>query len=552
MDEKHLELLLDRYFDSQLEPTEKAELETLLLQYPAARKLFWERSGWDTLYHEWGSEHWGRESLKVLPTEPNPRTVVFGPWTRRVAGAAAAAVLVLGGVWIQPRIARFSKELAMTKGEGAPSPETRPQVVGYALLKGAADVEWKDPQEARSVGTLLPAGWLRLNAGTVQLEFLSGARLLLEGPAELRIDSQTEVFCQSGKLSAYVPTQARGFKVQTPQLDLVDLGTAFGLHVQGGQSQEVHVFEGLVELSQRAQSAPAQRIAAGSAIRISPAAGVQQIPVNPRIFPKEEDLVRKHALESKARLEAWKSHAARLARDPATALFWGFEDRPAWNAPLKNEALNAAPESEGVVVGAAACTGRWPGKPALEFKSLGDRLRLNVPGRFESLTLMVWARVDSLPNAYNSLLMPTRYQTGSFQWNIERSGRLRLWIYGTPPNNGSKSAEPFASRVMSSADYGVWQHLVTTYDSPTGTAVHYRDGQVMGQASFPKNLPALLGEMEFGNWGAREDLPEHGWIRNQPENLKTRNFVGRIDELAILSRALDAGEIKAHYEAGKP
>ena len=105
---------------------------------------------------------------------------------------------------------------------------------------------------------------------------------------------------------------------------------------------------------------------------------------------------------------------------------------------------------------------------------------------------------------------------------------------------------------MSSADYCVWQHLATTHHGLTGTVVHCGDGQVIGQGSFPKNLPASLGAMEFGNWGARGDLPEHGWIRNQADPLKTRNFVGRIGELAILSPALDAGEIKAHYEAGKP
>jgi hypothetical protein len=550
MDEKHLELLLDRYFDGHLEPTEKAELEALLLQYPAARKLFWERSGWDNLYHEWGGEHWGRESLKLLPAKPNPRTVVFGPWTRRAVAAAAA--LVLGGVWLQPRVVRFSNELAVTKTEGAPSPEFRPRVVGYALLKRAADVEWKDPQEARSVGTLLPEGWLRLKAGTVQLEFLSGARLLLEGPAELRIDSETEAFCQSGKLAAYVPNQARGFKVRTPHLDLVDLGTSFGLNVGGAESQEVHVFEGLVELSKRGQNAPAQRIVAGRAVRVAPALDWEDIPANPHLFPQGDELARKQAEQSRTRFESWKSQAAQMARDPATVVFYGFEEKGAWNAPLKNAVRNAPAETNGAVVGAAWCTGRWLGKSALEFKSQGDRLRFDVPGRFEALTLMAWVRVDSLPNAFHSLLMPSRYQTGSLHWNMEKNGQLRLWMFCDPAKGAPKNFDPVSSNAMSNVDYGVWQHLATTHDSRTGTVIHYRDGQSVGRGSFPKNRPAFLGPTEFGNWGARGDHPDNAWILTQKPHFKTRNFVGRTDELAILSRALDADEIKAHYEAGKP
>lgn len=55
--------------------------------------------------------------------------------------------------------------------------------------------------------------------------------------------------------------------MRPPQPDLVDLGTSFGLTVGGAKSQDVHVFEGQVELSERGQSAPAQRIIA---VRVAP------------------------------------------------------------------------------------------------------------------------------------------------------------------------------------------------------------------------------------------------------------------------------------------
>ena len=44
-----------------------------------------------------------------------------------------------------------------------------------------------------------------------------------------------------------MPPQAHGFAIGSPNLDLVDRGTEFGLQVGGGKT-EVHVFQGKVEL----------------------------------------------------------------------------------------------------------------------------------------------------------------------------------------------------------------------------------------------------------------------------------------------------------------
>jgi hypothetical protein len=73
-----------------------------------------------------------------------------------------------------------------------------------------------------------------------------GARVVIEGPADFQFISASEVSCSGGRLTAEVPPQARGFRIGTPQMNVTDLGTSFGLDVKEGRT-ELHVFKGSVE-----------------------------------------------------------------------------------------------------------------------------------------------------------------------------------------------------------------------------------------------------------------------------------------------------------------
>ena len=85
-----------------------------------------------------------------------------------------------------------------------------------------------------------------LKSGFAQIDFYSGATVILEGPAEFRLISRTEAYCTRGKLRATVPAQAQGFTIGSPKLDLIDRGTEFGLDV--GEKTQVHVFQGKVDV----------------------------------------------------------------------------------------------------------------------------------------------------------------------------------------------------------------------------------------------------------------------------------------------------------------
>ena len=471
-------------------------------------------------------------------------------WMPRLA--AAAAIVLLAGVaaGILKKNPSVADEPFVVDGP----PSTRVEAAAaVAVLKRAVGAEWASAKDAPAVGAMLSAGWLRLRAGTVQVEFLAGARMLVVGPAELRLDSEKAAFLQSGKASAYVPEPARGFKLRAPGVDIVDLGTAFGVDFSKGRVPEVHVFDGAVTLAPfKSQDAP-RRLDAGKAVRLD-GLTLNEIPVRPADFPNGEELARRADADGRVRSKKWKAAMDALAADPATLLSYTLGEDVASTRSVLNHSVRAVTESHGALVGAGWTGGRWPGKRALEFRSLGDRLRFVVPGEHAAITLMAWVRVDSLPNDYNSLLMPSHYRAGSLHWTLERGGELRLTLRNTDTqSNGNQFWDgPVSGPAVSNMDFGRWLFLATTYDSATGKVTHYRDGQVAGSARFAHRLPAVLGAVEFGNWGADSNSPDAVWMKYEIPNQRVRNFVGRLDELNILERALPAAEIARLYKIGMP
>ena len=104
-------------------------------------------------------------------------------------------------------------------------------VDGVAILTQAWGLEWDDPDSAVKTGRELPKGVIEIAAGLAQLEFKSGAIVIIEGPAKLDLQTKDAAFCHHGKIRAIVPEQATGFQISAKQLEVIDLGTEFGMNV---------------------------------------------------------------------------------------------------------------------------------------------------------------------------------------------------------------------------------------------------------------------------------------------------------------------------------
>ena len=287
MDFERLQFLLQRYFDQMLTVEERAELSTMLLASSRARGEFWESARWHALIRQWGEAEWGRRDAEGLALRPIPAPVArpstkIIPFPRRslkiskIALAAAAAVAIFAGAVFY----------APWKKAGEPD---RPVSSSLAVLTHSADPVWAEGDPGRQNGEGLNAGWLKLKSGAVQLEFSRGARVVLEGPAELQLVNDNEAYLRNGKLRAHVPDPAHGFTVRSQGFSVVDHGTEFGMNLPLAGNPQVHVFKGLVAL-QRGQAVE-QELRKDQAVQID-GDRVKEIPA--RIDQFLSDIVRHH------------------------------------------------------------------------------------------------------------------------------------------------------------------------------------------------------------------------------------------------------------------
>ena len=110
------------------------------------------------------------------------------------------------------------------------------------------DVAWSQKKHLAAGITVAPGQTINFESGLIQLQFFRGATLTLQGPARLEIRDRDNVVLHEGQSWAHVPVTARGFTVLTPDTEIVDLGTEFGVTVTNGERTDVQVFDGLVEL----------------------------------------------------------------------------------------------------------------------------------------------------------------------------------------------------------------------------------------------------------------------------------------------------------------
>jgi len=411
-----------------------------------------------------------------------------------------------------------------------------------AVLLQSAGAKWDGPGMPTRPGTPLPPGRLLLKAGSAHIQFYSGATVVLEGPADFRLISPQEAYCARGKVRATVPPQAQGFTIGTPKLELVDVGTEFGLQVGEGDKTEVHVFRGKVELYESgAARARAGRteLTTGRGLRLDGLGAGQPIASDPAAFLSAPELSERSVALVRRRYEDWRGTSERLRRDPRVLLYYTFQNDQPWDRTVQDQVEGRGPSQTGAVVGCEWVSGRWSEKKALEFKRPGDRVRINVPGEHSALTLMTWVRIDALDHNYTSLLLTDRWRDGSTHWQITKKGELVLNIKHSDGHDNRTRTPP----ILTPAQSGQWVHLAAVYDDQASEMLHYVNGEPVASFSVAYATPLRIGPAEIGNWGSASR-----------ENDKTpvRNLNGRMDEFLLFNQALSPQEIQELYQAGKP
>ncbi len=298
-----------------------------------------------------------------------------------------------------------------------------------------------------------------------EIEFFQGARLCIEGPAEIRLISAGEAFCQSGRFSAHVPPHARGFRLGTPRGDIVDLGTDFGLDLSSAAS-ELHVFNGEVELYQ--PQTQMRKLTSGAAADLTQPSVTKALAANETAFAFRRELDARVTESHRQAFERWQRASANWQKDGDVRLWLNFQDEST-SRSLRNSAIQGTDIAAGSIVGCSWTEGRWPGKRALQFRSLSDRVRFNVPGNYRQLTLTASLQLHGLNVRQSSICMSEGIGAGYLHWQVLHDGSLCLGV-GDGSRRTGTNAEPvlwqdYISPVVFTPErFGQWVHLAVVYD----------------------------------------------------------------------------------------
>lgn len=177
-------------------------------------------------------------------------------WPRAaMAGAIALLLTLIGGsLWIRRSAV--------------------PAAPGLARVTQAQSAQVPAQSGAVQVGQRLESGRFSLVAGAVEISLNNGVTLVFEGPGDLELLNPMRALLHAGQAVVRVPTNAIGFRLETPGANVLDLGTEFGVKAGPGLSTDVQVYEGTVITTPKPAAAAGSfplRLTAGSAARFSPA-----------------------------------------------------------------------------------------------------------------------------------------------------------------------------------------------------------------------------------------------------------------------------------------
>lgn len=537
---------LDAYLDGTISPANFEAMQDQLAKDPEYRAIAQRYLALDdTLANPRTLDDLLSNPWPKTPLAAEQKTLPF-PLSRFIPLAAAAGLAFLLGSglmfwWNQSS----DTSPSLVEIEKIPAPSAQ----GFAVVGNLFDPTWAEGTTAHETGDSLGAENFRLASGTAEIQFFSGAKMTVEGPADISLRSAWEAHCHEGAVRMNVPPAARGFKLHSPSSEIIDLGTEFGLIVKDGQGK-VEVFDG--EIAIKHQGEEQKLIKKGRALELSAHKPLIELEPGKISFPNTRKFQPQIAEQLLTGFQSWQTHRDTLANDKDIIAYYTF-DQETPGALIPNIALPRNPELDGAVILAEPVSGRWPGlKSAFEFRRPGSRVRVNIPGEFPALTFSCWVRIDSLDRTYNALFMGDGYENGEPHWQIKDDGRLMLSVmvdedarHPVYPDQSRYHHIYYSPKIWDLSMSGQWLHLTSVFDPAAAQVSHYLNGkEVATEAIDPlfqvKTL--RIGNGEIGNWGQP--------LRKDP-SFTIRNLNGRMDELAIFKSALSAEKIHSIYEKSR-
>lgn len=204
----------------------------------------------------------GEESTEAFPGKI--RTLILSHRRKRQLGVALAACLALSVLGLS---------LFWSQNTSTPAAVA---VAQATLLPDLVSVQSRS--EAVTAGRQFD-----LRGGLMRLEFENGAVVAIEAPARFTVTSGDEILLESGKLNAWCPESAHGFRVNTRSATLTDLGTSFGISAAPDGSADFFVLDGEVEV---ASGDELRRLHKGNAVRATQENALRDLAFEPSPFTR--------------------------------------------------------------------------------------------------------------------------------------------------------------------------------------------------------------------------------------------------------------------------
>jgi len=528
---KELESLLSALFENEggeRVALQSERLTALLKSSAAARAMYLDYCEMHTLL-QWEHGVLGGLEKSALPAQlmPQPRSVQRGDKRALWLAGIAAMVLLTAGALIGLRGPASDELVADVRSDDF-----------VARLTGSKDATWLGRDAALNAGDYLEQGRrLEIQTGFAEVTFNSGAQVILEGPTSLDLSSAWEAVLRHGTLKANVPAEAIGFRIASPSVEVIDLGTEFSMQTDAAGETEVFVLKGSVQ----AAHTDSDRQNTG------------------KILLKEQEARRfgksgvGEVKDRERKVARWaKPVALEHAVMPGGFVHWSFDET---NGRLAKAELNGSPRE--------AFNAFW--------KSTSKTL--SVEGRFKSAAHFDGETFARIPfpnisnNAARSVVFWMKLPPDSL---ISEGDTVLAWVrkdrkriaaravqigWNSNPAQGSigtlrtEIGRGFVTGSTPLRD-GKWHHiaiLIVPGEKP-GSPVHvsqYVDGRLDGVTSTRSRRSGETGDFD-------EPAGEIVFLGRGIGEQKREKFRGDLDELFIFERALTHRDIRGMMAANTP
>jgi len=427
-----------------------------------------------------------------------------------------------------------------------------PRTSSIATLTDGINLKWAEPDLPAQLNSLLRPGYMKLIEGYAEISFDSGAKAILQAPAEIELQNASRAYLQSGILSATVPLEARGFTLNTPSASIVDLGTEFSVHVTKDGSSDIHVIKGKVSLLAgkidnlvgKLFETVEQIVEAGQARHVKTGiCKIQKIPFNQATFARNIPL-------------PYKPSPYELAvRRSNPTCYWRFSGNDSRKCINSADADRYGAEYFGSIEFESSGPDLGDGQPNNALK-LGDGyvlapdIKIDGPDMRGS-SIALWLRPDIISSNKQSIIwQDTSGKLGGIGFErllfMDEKGHLGFLIFTSLyDENNSNIVEVLSTKKLQA---GRWSHVAVIITSDNvQLSINGRISKTRINLTSQILDPDLIWHTFVGTPRNNRGEGEYFVLGRSTYSI----FKGDVDEVALFNRALQAEEISRLYMSAK-